>query len=260
MSDFIAEPVRVEKLLVAKTCKSSSASLHYTDCVLFLDWIQLLMQPAQKGTRLHMFEKLSKTILKNELIWLYMAAFFIVIPTNLLVGVATAVVLEPASTWEFARIVLSIFIPPLVVVTFFGAVAVYPFEQLVVKDKALTSLRWVGIRTGFMMLIAVPVAFIAVTIARQMAVDLPTSFGVFQVYLFAAVLEGFMVSIAFAFFEYVFTEIAKREDSLTQQLQELRLEIDVIKKEKSVAEITDSDEFMNLKARAQELRNKNNPA
>jgi hypothetical protein len=206
-----------------------------------------------------MFERLSKTILQNELLWLYLAAFFIIVPTNLIVGASTAVVLEPASTWEFVRIVLTIFIPPLIVVPIFGAVTVYPFERMVVKDKALTSLKWVAIRTAFTMLASTPVAFILITIVRPIADYLPESVGLLEVYLAAAVLEGFMISIAFAFFEYVFTEIAKREASLTQQLQELRMEIDVIKKDQAVAEITESDEFMNLKARAQELRNKNNP-
>lgn len=204
-----------------------------------------------------MFQKLSKTILENELIWLYLSAFFVIIPTNLIVGAATAVVLEPASTAEFIRIVLTIFIPPLLVVPFFGLITVYPFEKMVVKDKALTSLKWVAIRSGFTILASIPMAFILFAIVNPISDYLPESVQLFELYLVAAMLEGFMASIAFAFFEFVFTEIAKREDALSRQLAELRMEIDVIKRDQAVAEITESDEFMNLKARAQELRGKN---
>ena len=202
--------------------------------------------------------KLNRLILNSELIWLHLAAFFVLVPTNFIVGFSTAVALEPSSK-DLPRITLAIFLPPLIIAPVIGWVSIYPFEKYVVRDKALTSLTWVFIRTAFFMLCTVPMAFVLVEISNRFFPFVPQPARLIEVYLPSALAEGFMYSIAFAFFEYVFTEFAKREASLTQQLQELRMEIDVIKKEKAVAEITDSDEFMTLKARAQELRNKNSP-
>ena len=47
-----------------------------------------------------------------------------------------------------------------------------------------------------------------------------------------------------------------REQALRHQIQELRIEIDQAKKERQVAEITDSDYFQELRQKARELRNR----
>jgi hypothetical protein len=49
-------------------------------------------------------------------------------------------------------------------------------------------------------------------------------------------------------------EVYAREQSLKQQVQELRIQIDEGKKAREVAEITESDYFRSLKRRAQHLR------
>ena len=43
---------------------------------------------------------------------------------------------------------------------------------------------------------------------------------------------------------------------LTEELEDLRIQIDEVKKERQVAEITGSDYFKNLQARAREMRSK----
>jgi DNA-binding response OmpR family regulator len=56
----------------------------------------------------------------------------------------------------------------------------------------------------------------------------------------------------------VFQEMARqvyaREQSLRQQVQQLRVEIDEVKKERQVAEITETDYFRDLCAKAQRMR------
>jgi hypothetical protein len=49
-------------------------------------------------------------------------------------------------------------------------------------------------------------------------------------------------------------EVYAREQSLKQQVLELRIQIDEVKKAREVAEITESDYFRDLKERAQRLR------
>ena len=55
-------------------------------------------------------------------------------------------------------------------------------------------------------------------------------------------------------FQRMAREVYAREQSLKQQVQELRIQIDEGKKAREVAEITESDYFRSLKRRAQRLR------
>jgi hypothetical protein len=47
-----------------------------------------------------------------------------------------------------------------------------------------------------------------------------------------------------------------REQTLHRQIQELRIEIDMAKKERQVAEITESDYFQELREKARGLRSR----
>ena len=55
-------------------------------------------------------------------------------------------------------------------------------------------------------------------------------------------------------FQRMAVEVQAREQRLKQQIQELRIEIDEVKKAQQVAEITETDYFYQLKQRAKELR------
>jgi CheY-like chemotaxis protein len=55
-------------------------------------------------------------------------------------------------------------------------------------------------------------------------------------------------------FQNMVRQVYAREQSLRQQLQDLRVEIDEVKKERQVAEITETEYFRDLCAKAQKLR------
>jgi CheY-like chemotaxis protein len=57
-------------------------------------------------------------------------------------------------------------------------------------------------------------------------------------------------------FQRMAREVRAREERLTRQVQELRIQVDEAKKASAVAEITTSDYFQKLQLRAQELRNR----
>jgi CheY-like chemotaxis protein len=57
-------------------------------------------------------------------------------------------------------------------------------------------------------------------------------------------------------FQRMAREVRVREERLTRQVQELRIEVDEAKKARAVAEITTTDYFRNLQLRAQQLRNR----
>jgi hypothetical protein len=49
-------------------------------------------------------------------------------------------------------------------------------------------------------------------------------------------------------------EVQAREDSLQQQVRDLRIEIDEVRQAQKVAEITESDYFRKLRGQAADLR------
>ena len=55
-------------------------------------------------------------------------------------------------------------------------------------------------------------------------------------------------------FQRMAREVYAREQALRQQLQELRIEIDEVKKARQVAELVESDSFQNLRAKARKMR------
>jgi len=55
-------------------------------------------------------------------------------------------------------------------------------------------------------------------------------------------------------FDLMVSKVREREESLKRQVQELRIEIDEVKKARQVAEITETEYFQDLKARAHTLR------
>jgi phage regulator Rha-like protein len=57
-------------------------------------------------------------------------------------------------------------------------------------------------------------------------------------------------------FAQMAAQVQKREESLRQQIADLRIEIDEAKKERQVGEIVESEYFQNLRAQASALRRK----
>lgn len=55
-------------------------------------------------------------------------------------------------------------------------------------------------------------------------------------------------------FQIMMAKIARREQNLRQEIQELRIEIDEVKRKKHVAEIIESDVFQNLQEKARAIR------
>jgi methyl-accepting chemotaxis protein len=57
-------------------------------------------------------------------------------------------------------------------------------------------------------------------------------------------------------FQNMCREVYAREERLRQEVHQLRIEIDQVKQQRQVSEITDSDYFQNLQARAKDIRRK----
>ncbi len=61
-------------------------------------------------------------------------------------------------------------------------------------------------------------------------------------------------SIVYAFIERLAAEVQRRETELKAQIQELRVEIDMVKRQERVSEIVETEFFKDLKTQAREFR------
>jgi hypothetical protein len=69
----------------------------------------------------------------------------------------------------------------------------------------------------------------------------------------AAVFTG-AVAIMYTFVEQAAEEVKKRETQLQHQIEELRIEIDEIKRDRQVTEIAGTEYFQDLQAQAKKLK------
>ena len=64
------------------------------------------------------------------------------------------------------------------------------------------------------------------------------------------------LAILAAEFAEMATQVREREEALQRQVEQLRIEIDEVKKQRQVDEIVESDYFQSLKSKAATLRQK----
>jgi TolA-binding protein len=75
-------------------------------------------------------------------------------------------------------------------------------------------------------------------------------------YIVNAVVFTGAVAATYTFVEQAAEDIKKRETQLQRQIEDLRIEIDEMKRDRQVAEITETEYFQDLRAQAEELKKK----
>jgi hypothetical protein len=73
-------------------------------------------------------------------------------------------------------------------------------------------------------------------------------------YFVAAVAIFGLIGVAYSFSERLLAVVQRREAQLKQQIEQLKIEIDEVRRQKQVEEIVETDFFQNLKAKAAAMR------
>ncbi len=130
----------------------------------------------------------------------------------------------------------------------------YPIERWIIRDRAQSSLKWVLIRALYPLPVGVLAGLVmlgGIRLAMQRYPSLVES-----VYFLGAIILGVQGGILYSFIERAAAEVRKRETELKAQIQELRVEINAVKRKERVSEIVETEFFKGLQARAGELRAK----
>ena len=153
--------------------------------------------------------------------------------------------------WKGFALVMLYLIP----VGYIGSVInVYVIERWIIKNNALRSIRWIWIRLGLYLTGSMVVAF-ELNFVIQLS-SLPLWPLAESSFFLMTMLPAALVVMLFTFAEHVVVQMREREAKLQGQIDELKIEIDLIKQNTQVAEIVDSDFFTNLQEEARQQRAK----
>lgn len=133
-----------------------------------------------------------------------------------------------------------------------GVALSYGIERWLIRNKACTSLLWVGVRILSYMLLGIPEGYGTLFAVRAGMQEFPPI--VESIYFVQTTTVAFVLGILYTVIERVILEIQKRENKLKGRIEELRIEIDQLKKQKQVEEITGSEFFQDLKMKAMRMR------
>jgi hypothetical protein len=153
---------------------------------------------------------------------------------------------------DFVQFVLGLMLSGLPTVFAGGYVLLYPLERWVIRDRAAHSWGWIVARILLYVVAGFPIGWVFLWGMRLGMGRYPAI--VESSYFVITVTNVGVVGLLYSFFERALAEIQRREAQLKKQIQELRIEIDEAKRAQKVREITESDYFRELQAKARRMR------
>jgi hypothetical protein len=182
----------------------------------------------------------------------------------LFVGIIALPIIGITTSWEgasylsvligapFAKTFFGLLIPGVSAVFVTAFVILYPVERWLIRDKASNSWKWVVVRILLYLLVSFPTSIATLVAIRTTMQEYPAI--VESIYFVEAVTCSFTAAILFTLVEQVIKEVKKRENILRTEIQELRIKIDQLNRQKQVTEIIDSEFFQDLKQKVAIIR------
>ena len=196
--------------------------------------------------------QLIQRILNNLAFRMVIAATIVSVPLGLSVvwlGASYASILNGRS---FLQNALEVVFPGGILVVAVGVGLAYPVERWVIRDRAMQSPVWLGIRlVAYLISGMIGGAVMRYTTALT-GHDTPgmVSYSFYITSISIALVAG----LVHALFERMGLEMKQREEALKKQLMELSIEIDQIKRDAEVQEVVNSEAFRALHEKARAIR------
>ena len=190
------------------------------------------------------------------------------IANNLFIRIAACLVLvifpvTASTSWVSAAFLNSFtganFLSTLFGLLFYGWVAALPAfpllyitEKWIIRDRAIQSRKWVIVRLLFYMLHDILFGT-AIMLSIRAGMDRYPPL-VEAIYYLQLLLVIFTYWLLYTLVERTIYEIQKREAHYQQQIADLRIEIDRLRQQANIEEITSTDFFQELQRRAAQMR------
>lgn len=199
-----------------------------------------------------MMEKFMTHVAHHLLLRLLITIAIVVVPTGITTTWFGAASLNYWTDAPFGRTLLILLVcgfPPVFIGTVLG---LYLLERWVIRDRAIHSWRWIAIRHLGYVLVGLPIGLLLL-LSMRLGMP-PYSPLVESTYFVTPAIHAIVVAIIFTLLERARMTIQRRENRYQQQIENLRIEIDEIKRQQHVNEIVNSDFFQGIQDKARELR------
>lgn len=152
------------------------------------------------------------------------------------------------------------FLSTLLGLFFFGMLGGFPIglllwhaaERWIIRDRALQSLGWTGVRVLLGLLVAIPSGFgILFAVRAGLRVYPPL---IEMIYFVQTGAITFITVIVYTLLEHGMQEIKRREARLKMKIEAMQIEINELKRQEQVDEISSSEFFQELQQKADRLR------
>ena len=199
-----------------------------------------------------MIEKLLTRMANNLATRILVTGAVVLLPTAIAINWLSAIFHVLLWDADFQTIFWQLFVYGVIPVYVIGFAFLYVVERGIIRERAKTSLRWSGLRILLFMVAGIPEGFGTLVGIRWGMGTFPPALE--QYYFVQTVVMAVVMGLLYTLFERVMIEIQKREAKLKQQIHELRIEIDELKRREQVDEIASSDFFQELQQKAAKMR------
>jgi hypothetical protein len=199
-----------------------------------------------------MMQKIFRRLLDDVRLRLSLTAIFVTIPLTITTSWLAAAYRQVTESESFLALMVRFSLLSFFAAFIAGSVILLPLERWVIRDRAIQSRRWRASRHLLYILAGIPIG-LAILASLRLGVGQQNTI-VESAYIVNAVVFTGAVAVMYTFVEQAAEDIRKRESVLQHQIEELRIEIDEMKRDRQVAEIAETAYFQDLQAQAQELK------
>lgn len=201
-----------------------------------------------------MFEKFTHYFVKSLLLRMFLTGTAVSLPVGFTTAWVGAAYQNSFIGEDFSRILFGLILTGWPSTFLSGLILCYLIENWIIRDKATKSWMWIGARVLIYMFIGIPAGIGTLISIRASMEQYPAI--VESIYFVQTIVCCFIIGILYTLVEQIIKEVQKRERKLKIQIEELRIEIDHLKRQKQVDEITNTDFFQDLKEKAASMRQK----
>jgi hypothetical protein len=197
-------------------------------------------------------KKMFRRLLDDTGTRLSVTALFVTLPLTIATSWLAAAYQNVMGNGDFVGLLLRFFVFSFVAAFAAGSALIAPLEKWGIRDRALKVSKWRVARTLIYLVAGFPVGA-ATLLAIRLGVGQFDPL-VESAYFVTAVVFTSAVGMTYTFIEQAAEDVRRREAELAQRIKVLQIEIDDMKRERQVAEITETEYFRDLQARAREMR------
>jgi hypothetical protein len=201
-----------------------------------------------------MMKKVFRRLLDNAPLRLSLTAIFVTVPLTITTSWLAAAYRQATENESFVELVLRFSLFSFVGAFAAGSAILLPLERWLIQDRAIRSQRWRVARHLLYIVGGVPIG-LAILASMRLGIGQQGAF-VESAYIVNTVVFTGAVAIAYTFVEQAAEDIKRREGALQHQIEELRIEIDEMKRNRQVTEITESEYFQDLQVQAEKIKEK----